>query len=333
MTSHNQLSTPAASANIVGVSKASDSKPKLKDSFISHFSRRATTWRHLASFISVILMLASLTVIGVKGFNWGLDFTGGVVTEIQLDSAITASEITPLLSSAYQQDVTVIAAGEPGRWVLRYADTHVAGDTAPELTTVLAPLASEVNLLNSSIVGPQVGQELAEQGGLALLVAMVCILGYLSYRFEWRLASGALFALLHDVIFVLAFFALTQMEFNLTVLAAVLAILGYSLNDSIIIADRIRELLIAKPRWAVQQINNKAIAATFSRTMVTSGTTLMTVGALWMMGGAPLQGFAIAMFIGIVTGTWSSISVGATLPEFLGLKPEHYQPKPIDDAP
>ncbi|WP_249554366.1 protein translocase subunit SecF [Shewanella sp. 8A] len=288
-----------------------------------------TKWRYISSAISIFLMLASLTIIGVKGFNWGLDFTGGVVTEVQLDKRITTSELQPLLNAAYQQEVTVISASEPGRWVLRYADT---AQSNVDIAQTLAPLG-EVQVLNTSIVGPQVGKELAEQGGLALLVAMLAILGYLSYRFEWRLASGALFALVHDVIFVLAFFALTQMEFNLTVLAAVLAILGYSLNDSIIIADRIRELLIAKPKLAIQEINNQAIVATFSRTMVTSGTTLMTVGALWIMGGGPLEGFSIAMFIGILTGTFSSISVGTSLPEFLGLAPEHYQVKPISDSP
>ncbi|MEL4295400.1 protein translocase subunit SecF [Shewanella xiamenensis] len=288
-----------------------------------------TKWRYISSAISIFLMLASLTIIGVKGFNWGLDFTGGVVTEVQLDKRITTSELQPLLNAAYQQEVAVISASEPGRWVLRYADT---AQSNVDIAQTLAPLG-EVQVLNTSIVGPQVGKELAEQGGLALLVAMLAILGYLSYRFEWRLASGALFALVHDVIFVLAFFALTQMEFNLTVLAAVLAILGYSLNDSIIIADRIRELLIAKPKLAIQEINNQAIVATFSRTMVTSGTTLMTVGALWIMGGGPLEGFSIAMFIGILTGTFSSISVGTSLPEFLGLAPEHYQVKPISDTP
>ena len=299
-----------------------------------------TQWRYACSAISILLMIMSLTIIGVKGFNWGLDFTGGVVTEIQLDKKITSSELQPLLNAAYQQDVTVISASEPGRWVLRYADiistdmnTADAEQSHVDIQQVLAPLHTEVQVLNSSTVGPQIGQELAEQGGLALLVAMLCILGYLSYRFEWRLASGALFALLHDVVFVLAFFALTQMEFNLTILAAVLAILGYSLNDSIIIADRIRELLIAKPKLSIQEINNQAIVATFSRTMVTSGTTLMTVGALWIMGGGPLEGFSIAMFIGILTGTFSSISVGTSLPEFLGLTPEHYKAQIISDAP
>ncbi|MFB2648721.1 protein translocase subunit SecF [Shewanella mangrovisoli] len=288
-----------------------------------------TKWRYVSSAISIFLMLASLTIIGMKGFNWGLDFTGGVVTEVQLDRRITSSELQPLLNAAYQQEVTVISASEPGRWVLRYADT---AQSNVDIAQTLAPLG-DVQVLNTSIVGPQVGKELAEQGGLALLVAMLCILGYLSYRFEWRLASGALFALVHDVIFVLAFFSLTQMEFNLTVLAAVLAILGYSLNDSIIIADRIRELLIAKPKLAIQEINNQAIVATFSRTMVTSGTTLMTVGALWIMGGGPLEGFSIAMFIGILTGTFSSISVGTSLPEFLGLTPEHYKVQVITDTP
>ncbi|UXK09591.1 protein translocase subunit SecF [Shewanella putrefaciens] len=288
-----------------------------------------TQWRYISSAISIFLMLASLTIIGVKGFNWGLDFTGGVVTEVQIDRKITSSELQPLLNAAYQQEVSVVSASEPGRWVLRYADT---AQSNVDIAQTLAPLG-EIQVLNTSIVGPQVGKELAEQGGLALLVAMLCILGYLSYRFEWRLASGALFALVHDVIFVLAFFALTQMEFNLTVLAAVLAILGYSLNDSIIIADRIRELLIAKPKLAIQEINNQAIVATFSRTMVTSGTTLMTVGALWIMGGGPLEGFSIAMFIGILTGTFSSISVGTSLPELLGLSPEHYKVQVISDTP
>lgn len=292
----------------------------------------ATKLRYMTSAVSVIAMVLSITVIVVNGLNWGLDFTGGVVSEIQINKNITPSQMHPLLNKAYKQDVTVISASEPGRWVLRYSDVQ-AGQKRAELKEVLAPLGSEVKVLNTSIVGPQVGKELANQGGLALLISVLCILGYLSFRFEWRLASGALFALLHDVIFVLAFFAFSQMEFNLTVLAAILAILGYSLNDSIIIADRIRELLIAKPKWSVTEINNQAIAATFSRTMVTSGTTLMTIVALWIMGGEPLKGFSIAMFIGVLTGTWSSISVGTSLPEYLGLKPEHYKAKVIAETP
>jgi len=297
---------------------------------------RLTKWRYVSSCLSLILMILSLSVITVKGFNWGLDFTGGVVTEIRIDGDIKANQIERLLGGVSEQEVSVISAGEPGRWVLRYSQAETSGDVsanALDVVQLLTPLHSGVEVLNSSIVGPQIGQELAEQGGLALLVAMLCILGYLSFRFEWRLASGALFALFHDVIFVLAFFSLTQLEFNLTVLAAVLAILGYSLNDSIIIADRIRELLTSKPKMVIADVCTSAVKATFSRTMVTSGTTLMTVSALWVMGGGPLESFSIAMFIGILTGTWSSISVGTCLPELFGVNSEHYKLTPIPETP
>lgn len=286
--------------------------------------KNSSKLRYISSAISVVFMLVSITFISVNGLNWGLDFTGGVITEVQLDPVITASEITPLLQSALSQNVSVIEGGEIGRWILRYAEPTV-GEELLNITGVLAPLSTDVQILNSSIVGSQVGQELAEQGGLALLISMLCIMTYLSYRFEWRLASGALFALVHDVLFVLGVFAALQLEFNLTVFAAVLAIIGYSLNDSIIIGDRIRELLILKPTLAIAEVNNEAISATISRTMVTSGTTLMTVSALWLLGGGPLDGFSIAMFVGLVVGTWSSVAVATTLPEFWGLNASHYQ--------
>ena len=292
---------------------------------------KLTKARYLSSVFSVLIMLASIAIIVTNGFNWGLDFTGGIVTEVKLEPSIKAAQISQVLGHDSKQEVSVISAGEPGRWVLRYA--KVDSGASADIQSVLAPLTDNVEVLNSSIVGPQIGQELAEQGGLALLAAMLCILGYLSFRFEWRLASGALLALFHDVIFVLAFFSLTQMEFNLTILAAVLAILGYSLNDSIVIADRVREVLIAKPKMAIDEICSSAVKATFSRTMVTSGTTLFTVAALWIMGGTPLQGFSIAMFLGIMIGTISSISVGTCLPEYLKVSAEHYKVESISDAP
>jgi preprotein translocase subunit SecF len=228
-------------------------------------------WRYTCSAISILLMVVSIGVIAFKGLNWGQDFTGGIVSEIRLDKRIEEPVLRATLKQNYGSEVFLIATGEPQRWVLRYPVTTKENVNLSELS---AQLDTNVETLNTSIVGPQVGQELAEQGGLAVLIAILCILGYLSFRFEWRLASGALFALVHDVVFVVAFFALTQMEFNLTVLAAVLAILGYSLNDSIIIADRIRELLIRKPDVPLAEVNNMAVMATFSRTMVTSGTTL-----------------------------------------------------------
>ena len=286
--------------------------------------------------LSLVLFFASVMLVTVKGFNWGLDFTGGVVAEVQLSEHISKDELKLTLDQALSQDVQVIGMGEQDRWTIRYSQVTQgeSSNTAaqPNLVEVLNQVSDQVQVLNSSVVGPQVGQDMVEQGGLALLVCFVLIMLYLSVRFEWRLALGALAALVYDVTLILGLFALTQLEFNLTVLAAILAILGYSLNDSIIIADRVREVLRGNPNGETDNLINQSIQATFSRTMVTSGTTLMTVSALWLLGGAALQGFAIALCVGIVSGTWSSVSVGITLPKLLGLQPCHYQVKPIEET-
>ncbi|ASO31145.1 protein translocase subunit SecF [Vibrio anguillarum] len=288
--------------------------------------------RYITSVLSVTLMLISLVAFGVKGLNMGLDFTGGMVTEVTVDKTLTNKELLQALKPTLGDSTMLTKAGEEGRWVIRYALPESDQET-PNIPTLLSDISEHVTVVSNSMVGSQVGQDLVEQGSLALMICLLCILGYLCFRFEWRLASGSLLALLHDVILVLGFFALTQMEFNLTVFAAVLAVLGYSLNDSIIIADRIRELLVAKQSTPTKEITDQAVIATFSRTMVTSGTTLLTVSALWLMGGEPLEGFAIAMFIGIISGTWSSISIGTVLPEWLKLEPKHYLPVVVDSAP
>lgn len=287
--------------------------------------------RYITSFVSIALMVVSLISFAMNGLNMGLDFTGGMVTEVQVDDTVTHNQLLEQLQPTLGEFTTVTHSDEEGRWVIRYPIPEQGADV--NLSQSLSAVSHQVSIVSNSMVGSQVGQDLVEQGGLALLVSMLCILGYLCFRFEWRLASGSLLALIHDVVLVLGFFAATQMEFNLTVFAAILAILGYSLNDSIIIADRIRELLIAKPSEDTKAINDQAILATFSRTMVTSGTTLLTVAALWVMGGSALQGFATAMFIGILSGTWSSISIGTVLPEWLKLEPKHYLPVELDSAP
>lgn len=288
--------------------------------------------RYITSVLSVTLMLISLVAFGVKGLNMGLDFTGGMVTEVTVDKTLTNKELLQALKPTLGDSTMLTKAGEEGRWVIRYALPESDQET-PNIPALLSDVSEQVTVVSNSMVGSQVGQDLVDQGSLALMICLLCILGYLCFRFEWRLASGSLLALLHDVILVLGFFALTQMEFNLTVFAAVLAVLGYSLNDSIIIADRIRELLVAKQSTPTKDITDQAVIATFSRTMVTSGTTLLTVSALWFMGGEPLEGFAIAMFIGIISGTWSSISIGTVLPEWLKLEPKHYLPVVVDSAP
>ncbi|MDA0129428.1 protein translocase subunit SecF [Vibrio sp. MarTm2] len=288
--------------------------------------------RYVTSIVSVALMVVSLVALGARGLNMGLDFTGGMVTEVQVDKSLTSHDLLNTLKPELGEFTSVTHSDDAGRWVIRYPIPE-AGQTIPDINQVLSKVSHHVSVVSSSMVGSQVGDDLVDQGGLALLISMMCILGYLCFRFEWRLASGSLLALIHDVVLVLGFFAATQMEFNLTVFAAILAILGYSLNDSIIIADRIRELLVAKQSTPTETINDQAVIATFSRTMVTSGTTLMTVSALWLMGGNALEGFAVAMFIGILSGTWSSISIGTVLPEWLKLEPKHYLPVEVDSAP
>ncbi|MCL1046190.1 protein translocase subunit SecF [Shewanella electrodiphila] len=286
-----------------------------------------TRLRFLLTGFSVCALLVSILMIGIKGFNWGLDFTGGVVTEVTLDSSIELTELNQHVDNVLAQDVQVIKASEEGQWILRYSD-ELAGDVG--ITDALAQISEQVTLISHSIVGPQVGNEMVEQGGLAVLVCLVMIMVYLSMRFDWRLASGALLALMTDIIIVLGVFAVLQLEFNLTVLAALLAVLGYSLNDSIIIADRVREIMRMRPKGDTNEIINEAVKATFSRTLVTSGTTLVTVSSLWLLAGASLQGFSIALFVGIICGTCSSIALGVTLPQLFGLKAADYIPQPID---
>ncbi|MBU2896189.1 protein translocase subunit SecF [Vibrio hepatarius] len=288
--------------------------------------------RYITGFVSIALMVLSLAAFATKGLNMGLDFTGGMVTEVQVDKSLTNNELLEALKPSLGEFTAVTHSDQEGRWIIRYPVPEESSNVS-NVTSILASVSDKVDVISNSMVGSQVGQDLVDQGGLALLISMMCILGYLCFRFEWRLASGSLLALIHDVVLVLGFFALTQMEFNLTVFAAILAILGYSLNDSIIIADRIRELLVAKQSTPIDEINDQAVIATFSRTMVTSGTTLLTVTALWIMGGNALEGFAIAMFIGILSGTWSSISIGTVLPEWLKLESKHYLPVEVDSAP
>ncbi len=288
--------------------------------------------RYVTGFISLGLMVLSVAMLAGRGLNMGLDFTGGMVTEVTVDPQLTSDQLLEVLKPQLGEFTSVTHSDQQGRWVIRYSNAQ-AGQTMPNITDVLAPISHQVNIVSNSMVGAQVGQDLVDDGGMALLISVLCILGYLCFRFEWRLATGSLLALMHDVVLVLGFFAMTQMEFNLTVFAAILAILGYSLNDSIIVSDRIRELLVAKQKLPTAEINDQAIIATFSRTMVTSGTTLITIAALWIMGGAALEGFATAMFIGVLTGTWSSISIGTVLPEWLKLEPKHYLPVELDATP
>ncbi|WP_205695390.1 protein translocase subunit SecF [Corallincola luteus] len=301
-------------------------------------NKNASQWRYATSVVSVLLMVVAILTLSVKGLNFGQDFTGGVVSEVRVAEHINSQTIVSGLSAVQEAGVSagvsVVSAGEQGRWMIRFPVPDAGMDLAP-LQAALTQLDPQVEILNTSMVGPQVGKEMVEQGGLAMLICLISIMAYLSFRFEWRQASGALLAMVHDVLLVLGLFSLLQLEVNLTVFAALLAVIGYSLNDSIVIADRVRELLQAKAKTntPLADINNQAIVSTLTRTLITSGTTLMTISALWLLGGSALEGFAITMFFGILVGTWSSISMGTCLPELLKLKAEHYLPEPLPAGP
>ncbi|WKE67029.1 protein translocase subunit SecF [Gallaecimonas kandeliae] len=281
-------------------------------------------WRYLALGLSTALVLGSLLTLSLRGLPLGQDFTGGMVQEVALAQPIGAQELTQLLTPILKEKPQVVRNDDG--WRIRYrADPGPGFSLAKALE---AKLGSPVRLKSSSYLYSQVGDDQAAQSVLALLLAALAILGYLAWRFEWRLASGALLALAHDLLLVLGVFSLLGLEFDLSVLAALLAVMGYSVNDSIVVADRLRETLGRHPKVATATLVDRAVRATFSRTLVTSGTTLFTVGAILWLGGAALFGFALALLVGIVVGTWSSIFVAATLGELFGLKAEHYAPKP-----
>lgn len=286
---------------------------------------------------SLLLMVIAITGLWLRGLNLGIDFTGGFITEFATSSSVEHSQMEQALTSTVAGKFELASGKGNQHWVVRQPDTG-KGETTQSWFSPLEAMLSTTNdsitleILESDFIGSQVGQQLQEQGGLAMLTAAILIMIYLSARFEWRFSLGAILALLHDVIIVLGVFAWTQLQFNLTVLASLLAIIGYSLNDSIIVADRIREFMQHKALVKLPEMINAAIRETFSRTIITSGTTLLTICCIWWLAGEPLEGFSVALFCGILVGTLSSICISATVPEIIGLDAEHFRNKVKEKA-
>ncbi|MEZ7491618.1 protein translocase subunit SecF [Pseudoalteromonas distincta] len=288
-----------------------------------------TRLRFMGMLLSAMLVLLSVFTLTQKGLNFGLDFTGGYLTEFTTSQSVELKELQSFIAKNHNGEFELTAQGN-SHFQLREAPS--ASTTANSLDWQSAVTQNDdinAQVLSSAYIGSQVGDELFDQGCLAMFAAMIAVMIYLAVRFEWRLAVGSVVALVHDLILVLGLFSLLQIEFNLTVLASLLAIIGYSLNDSIIVGDRVRELLRVKSNNVLSPatIINNAIKSTLTRTLITSGTTLATVASVWLLAGAPLQGFAIALFTGIVVGTFSSICIAATLPELLGLSAKNYEVK------
>ena len=264
--------------------------------------------RQIAGILSIVAVIASIALLAMNGLSFGLDFTGGSLVELEFAKAPALESVRETLVNSGFSDAVVQAFGAPTDVVIRLAQDNApkAGD---DVFSALQAAGFQVELLRSEFVGSAVGEELREQGGLGLLLALGIVMLYVAFRFQFKFSVGAVVALVHDVLIVLGTFALFGLDFDLTVLAAVLAVIGYSLNDSIVVSDRIRENFRIMRTNDPLKVMNDSINQTLSRTVATSSTTLLVLLALLFLGGELIHNFALALTIGVVVGTYSSIYV------------------------
>ncbi|CAM4324031.1 protein translocase subunit SecF [Vibrio astriarenae] len=290
-------------------------------------------WSKVAFMLSIVMIGAALFTLSTKWLNWGLDFTGGTLIEVGFEQPANLEEIREALEAKDFGDATVQNFGSAREVMVRLRPRDdVSGEMLGQqiLSAIETGTGKSVEMRRIEFVGPNVGDELTEAGGLAILVSLICILIYVSMRFEWRLAAGAVMALAHDVIITLGVFSLLQIEVDLTIVAALLTVVGYSLNDTIVVFDRIRENFRKMRKGEPADVINNSITQTLSRTLITSGTTLFVVIALFTQGGAMIHGFATALLLGITVGTYSSIYVASALAIKLGIQKEHLMPPQVD---
>lgn len=286
-----------------------------------------------ALVFSTFLVLGSLFSLFTQGLNLGLDFTGGTVIEVQFQQPAELTKVRGALAENGFADAQVAYFGTSQDVMIRIApratlDQKAIGEQI--LSTLNAVAETPVTVRKVDVVGSSVGDELKEDGFLAVLAALVGILIYVAARFEWRFSVGAVASLLHDVIITLGLFSVFQLEFDLTVLAAILALIGYSINDTIVVFDRIREMFRKMRDATVDETVNEAITSTLSRTTMTSFTTALTLIVLFAMGGAMIHGFATALLFGIAIGTYSSVYIASALAVILGASREDLMPTVIE---
>ena len=288
--------------------------------------------RRWAVGLSLLLMLISAASLLTKGLNWGLDFTGGSQLQISFTHPADIPSLRQQLAAAGFKDILVQSYGTSQDVLISLAPHQT---TQHDLSAQIINALPGAELKQIEFIGPQVGHELATQGALAVFIALLGIMIYIALRFEYRFAIGAAVALIHAPIIILGIFSLFHIEFNLTALAAILAVIGYSLNDSIVIFDRIRENFRKLRKGSAVEVVNLSINQTLSRTIMTSATTLLVVVSLCIFGGTMIHSFALALVIGIVVGTYSSIYVAGTLAVALGLDRRNFLPplKVVDDRP
>jgi len=291
--------------------------------------------RQQAAIFSGILLLLSLGSLALRGLEFGIDFTGGTLIEVGYPKAADLEQARAALDQAGFSNAVVQHFGTSRDLLVRIApraDVDKAQLSSSVLRTLNEAVGTELDMRRVEFVGPQIGEELAEQGGLAMIIALGGILIYVSIRFQWKYALGAVGALFHDVMITIGFFSILGIEFDLTVLAAVLAVIGYSLNDTIVVFDRIRENFRKMRKGEPMQIIDASLNQTLSRTLMTSFTTLLVLIALFVFGGELIHGFATALIIGVFVGTYSSIYVASNLAYQLGVSKADFLTVPKEGA-
>ncbi|MEP4485404.1 MAG: protein translocase subunit SecF [Halioglobus sp.] len=278
--------------------------------------------RKLAVLFSLILLIVSIGSLATRQLNWGLDFTGGTLVEVHYSETVSLNSLRDTLNTQGYAGAIVVSFGTDRDVLIRLPQGYSDQEGAALLTLLQDNFEGEVVLRRIEFVGPQVGDELREQGGLAMLLALALVMLYIAFRFQLKFAIGAVAALVHDVIITLGFFSIVGMEFDLTVLAALLAVIGYSLNDTIVVSDRIRENFRKLRRSDPVEVINISLTETLGRTLVTSLTTLLVLLSLALFGGEMINGFAIALIVGVAIGTYSSIYVAANALLMLGISKE-----------
>ena len=280
--------------------------------------------KKIAIIISAFLIIISLASFMTKGLNWGIDFSSGYIVHLKFEQEVDISEIRSAFEENGVTDSVMQSFGSNNEIIIKLKEE--SNFNKDSVNIFLVDALSETypfEILKLEFVGAQIGEELREKGEWAMLVALLSILVYIGFRFELLFGVGAIIALIHDVIITLGFFSLFEIEFNLSVLSAILAVIGYSLNDTIVVYDRIRENINIVKTDSYEYILNISINQTLTRTLITSLTTMFVLISLYMLGGSAVEYFALAMMIGILVGTYSSIFVASTSLYFLGANAEH----------
>ena len=280
-------------------------------------------WRKIALSVSIILATVSILSLSLKQLNYGLDFTGGSLVELHYPKEIEVANIRQSLTNAGYEGAQVALFGSTQDVLIKLPGS-VSDTLGAEIIQVLRQESSEdIDLRRIEYVGPQIGSELRDDGGLAMLLALGLMMIYITFRFQSRFAGAAVLALIHDVIIVLGIFSLFNLDFDLTVLAALLAVIGYSLNDTIVVSDRIRENLRIQRGSDTEEVINLSLNQMLSRTLITSLTTLLVLMSLYLFGGELIKNFALALILGVVVGTYSSIYIASNALVMMGLTSDH----------